>query len=57
MNVKGHVRDVVLEITGGLRSGMSYVNATTVPEIRERARFIEMTAAGTRESGAHGLGN
>lgn len=57
VNVKGHVRDVVLEITGGIRSGMSYINATSVPEIREKARFIEMTAAGTRESGAHGLMN
>ncbi|MDZ4081835.1 MAG: IMP dehydrogenase [Bdellovibrionales bacterium] len=55
VNIKGHVRDAVLEITGGIRSGMSYVNATNVSEIPEKARFIEMTAAGTRESGAHGL--
>jgi IMP dehydrogenase len=55
VNIKGHVRDAVLEITGGIRSGMSYVNATTIAEIPEKARFIEMTAAGTRESGAHGL--
>jgi IMP dehydrogenase len=57
VTIKGHVRDAVLEITGGIRSGMSYVNATTVAEIPEKARFIEMTGAGTRESGAHGLHN
>ena len=54
--VKGHVKDVILELTGGIRSGMSYINAISVAEIRERARFIEMTAAGTNESRAHGLG-
>lgn len=53
--VKGHVKDVVLEILGGIRSGMSYVNATRLSEIRERALFIEMTAAGTMESHAHGV--
>lgn len=54
VTVKGHVRDVILELTGGIRSGMSYVNATTVAEIREKARFIEMSAAGAHESRAHG---
>ncbi len=57
VNIKGHLRDAVLEITGGLRSGMSYLNATSVPEIRERARFMEMSAAGAQESAAHGLRN
>ncbi len=53
--IKGHVRDVLLELTGGIRSGMSYVNATSIEEIRKNAHFMEMTAAGTRESHAHGL--
>ena len=54
--IKGHARDVLLEISGGIRSGMSYINATTLQEIRERARFMEMSASGYRESVAHGLG-
>jgi IMP dehydrogenase len=54
--IKGHVKDVLLEIAGGLRSGMSYINATSVREIREKARFIEMSAAGIHESHAHGVG-
>ena len=53
--VKGRVKDVILELAGGVRSGMSYVNAAALAEIPERARFIEMSAAGYRESGAHGV--
>jgi IMP dehydrogenase len=53
--VKGHVKDVISELTGGLRSGMSYVNATSISEIREKSRFMEMSAAGVFESRAHGL--
>ncbi len=55
VGIKGHVKDVLLELTGGIRSGMSYVNATSIEEIRKNANFIEMTAAGTRESHAHGV--
>ncbi len=54
VNVKGHVKDVILELSGGIRSGMSYVNATTISEIKEKARFIEMSSAGVFESRAHG---
>ena len=54
-SVKGHVKDVISELTGGIRSGMSYVNATSILEIREKSRFMEMSAAGVHESRAHGL--
>ena len=53
--VKGHVKDVINEVTGGIRSGMSYINATTIAELQEKARFIEMSAAGVFESHAHGV--
>lgn len=55
VNVKGHVRDVISELTGGIRSGMSYINAVTIDEIREKARFMEMSSSGAFESRAHGL--
>lgn len=55
VNVKGHVKDVILEIAGGIRSGMSYINATNTAEIREKALFIEMSANGIAESRAHGV--
>lgn len=53
--VKGHVKDIVMEVTGGIRSGMSYLNATTVSEISEKARFMEMSYNGIHESRAHGV--
>jgi IMP dehydrogenase len=53
--VKGHAADVIMELTGGIRSGMSYLNAETLQEIPVKARFIEMTSNGVYESSAHGL--
>lgn len=53
--VKGHVADVVNELAGGLRSGMSYVNAGTVSDLAEKVLFVEMTGQGFSESKAHGL--
>ncbi|MCX7674416.1 MAG: IMP dehydrogenase [Bdellovibrionaceae bacterium] len=53
--VKGHVRDVVLELTGGIRSGMSYLNAMSLVELHKNARFVEMTPHGYNESKAHGV--
>lgn len=54
--VKGHVSDVIHELAGGLRSGMSYLNACKFTDIVANALFIEMTPMGQRESIAHGLG-
>lgn len=53
--VKGHVSDVIGELAGGLRSGMSYANATTVLELQKNALFLEMSGMGYRESIAHGV--
>lgn len=55
VTVKGHVEDVILELTGGIRSGMSYINATTIEEMKLKALFMEMSANGIRESRAHGV--
>jgi IMP dehydrogenase len=57
VNVKGHVKDVIHEVTGGIRSGMSYVNATSIAEIKEKALFMEMSSSGIAESRAHGVKN
>ncbi|OFZ18145.1 MAG: guanosine monophosphate reductase [Bdellovibrionales bacterium RBG_16_40_8] len=53
--IKGHVSDVIKELAGGVRSGMSYLNALNIKEIREKAYFIEMTPMGYYESKAHGV--
>ena len=38
---------------GGLRSGMGYVGARNLKELREKAQFVRITAGGLRESHAH----
>ncbi len=53
--IKGHLSDVIHELAGGLRSGMTYINANTVSEIMTKDSFIEMCPMGYKESGAHGL--
>ena len=50
---RGPVTDVVRQFTAGLRSGMSYCDARTVPQLRENATFIRITDAGRKESGPH----
>ena len=48
--LRGSVAEIVEELHGGLRSGMSYVDAATIPEYWEKASFIRQTEAGERES-------
>ncbi len=50
---KGLVSDYLVQMTGGLRSGMGYVGASCITELFERAKFVRMTSAGLRESHAH----
>lgn len=52
---KGAVKDVIDQLTGAVRSGMSYSNAMSVHELWRSARFIRVTAAGFRESTAHNI--
>lgn len=55
VNCKGSVENIVHELAGGVRSGMTYVNAYTIADINKNARFMEMTASGMMESKPHGL--
>lgn len=52
---KGKVADVIYQLLGSLRSGMSYCNASNLDELRSNAEFIEITEAGWRESKAHNV--
>jgi IMP dehydrogenase len=52
---KGALADVVFQLMGGLRSGMGYVGANTLGELRERARFVQITSGGLRESHVHDI--
>jgi IMP dehydrogenase len=55
MEYKGSVSGIVYQLLGGLRSGMSYSNALTIPELQKRAKFIRITSAGFRESLTHNI--
>jgi IMP dehydrogenase len=50
---KGPVADNLYQLVGGLRSGMGYVGAATLDELREKARLVESSSAGLRESHVH----
>ncbi len=50
---KGSLSANIFQLIGGLRSGMGYVGCQTIEELREKARFIKITAAGLRESHVH----
>ena len=50
---KGPVGDTIQELTRGLRSGLSYSGARTIPELQAKARFIRQTSSGQVESSTH----
>lgn len=50
---KGRLADTVFQLMGGLRSGMGYVGASNLRELREKARFVRITAGGLKESHPH----
>ena len=50
---KGKLEDVIFQITGGIKSGMGYVGAQAIAEMPRRARFIQITNAGLKESHPH----
>ncbi len=50
---RGHVAEVLYQLVGGLRSGLSYGGARTIAELQQNAEFIEITSAGVRESNSH----
>ena len=50
---RGPVKDILYQMVGGLRSGLSYAGAATIEELWENAEFMRITSAGKRESGAH----
>lgn len=52
---RGPLRDTIFQLLGGLRSGMGYVGASTLTELRAKARFTRITAGGLRESHAHDI--
>ncbi|WFB34708.1 IMP dehydrogenase [Kiritimatiellota bacterium B12222] len=52
---KGSLANVVFQLIGGVRSGMGYVGANNLTELREKAKFVRITAGGLRESHPHDI--
>ena len=50
---KGMLADVIFQLVGGLRSGMGYLGAKTLQELRDHARFVQITSGGLQESHPH----
>ncbi len=53
--VRGSAVDVIRDVMGGIRSGLTYCGAATISEMQRKAQFIVVTPAGRDESRAHGL--
>ncbi|MEK9165399.1 MAG: IMP dehydrogenase [Patescibacteria group bacterium] len=52
---KGAVKDIIYQLTGGLRSSLGYLGAHNIREFQNKAKFVEISGAGLRESHPHSL--
>lgn len=52
---KGSVEDTIFQLMGGLKSGMGYCGAATVPVLQETGSFVKITAASLKESHPHDI--
>ena len=50
---RGPLADQLHQLVGGLRSGMGYVGASSVDDLREKGQFVQITSAGLKESHVH----
>ena len=52
---KGLAGDTIYQLMGGLRAGMGYCGCRTVEDLQQNAQFVQITAAGLRESHPHDI--
>ena len=52
---KGSVEDTVFQLVGGIRSGMGYCGAASIPILQESAKFVKISAASLKESHPHDI--
>jgi IMP dehydrogenase len=52
---KGTLGSLVYQLVGGLRAAMGYVGAPDIPSLKRDAQFVQVTAAGLRESHPHDI--
>ena len=51
--VSGSVDDVLANLIGGVQSGMGYLGAATLPDLRAKARYVRVSPAGQKEAAPH----
>jgi IMP dehydrogenase len=52
---RGPLSAVAHQLVGGLHQSMFYVGARSIPELKERGRFVRITSAGLKESHPHDI--
>jgi IMP dehydrogenase len=52
---RGSLAAVMHQLVGGLHQSMFYVGARTIPELQTKGRFVQITAAGLKESHPHDI--
>ena len=52
---RGRLADMIFQLVGGLRSGMGYVGAVDLKELRDNAEFTRITSGGLKESHPHDI--
>jgi IMP dehydrogenase len=50
---RGPLAETVYQLVGGLRAGMGYLGSRSIQELQTKPRFMQITAAGLRESHVH----
>ena len=53
--VSGTLDDVLRQLAGGVQSGMGYLGATNLTELKQRARYIRVSPAGMKEAAPHDI--
>ena len=52
---KGYVEDTVFQLLGGLRSGMGYCGVRSIDELKQKGKFVKISAASLKESHPHDI--
>ncbi len=52
---RGRTEEVLFQLIGGVKSGMGYVGARNIEELRKNSRFVKISSSGLKESHPHDI--
>lgn len=52
---KGKAKEVLYQLTGGVRSGMGYLGVSSIADLQKKAKFVKVSAASIKESHVHSV--